>query len=661
MVENIVRKTVKDMTRPKYQNETIFGMFTALCVDTIDPWKQNRVRFFSPYFNKPDTPVKSLPFASPISVFGGFDDSGVNWVPPAGATLCLVFEHGNRAAPYYIGTTWHRDRGPDGEHNWGFNIEEYYNIHEGNRKGNNLLRGDEGDGSDNLPPWNTENYNGIDIDSIEQFDNDPEAQRKITNPHICGFKTLEKHAIKMVDGDYKCNNRWKRFEIISSCGGHMIFKDDHLHPAGQWCHPKCGCGGGDVSSCVSSSGVPEEIPDCGKGTRKNKCANPYFKAKNECRPYKGPGTPQNNKCELEQSGIQILSISGHTWLMDDSVEEPDGLPTWQKSTESFSFGCSDVFKGKIEIISATGHKLSFNDKESKKKVRGEENGIKLLTASGNKIDLNDHTISCPCDGESGDPSAGNQRGIHIQSTSNHTLDMVDDGNKQCSPCRKEGGTPKAEAKRAFVRLRSGYGTSITFSDGSSQEEVRDQNLLIYVPQKGQKGAGNEERGPHMMKFQAVPSGPGQVFLRAGGDYIVSVHDTHWTIVGDKEKNPTSQITQISKDCITETQGVNFNKARTHIFKADDIIQLLAGGDCSAVGGGECQACRFPILLWTPKGITISDRVFASCSGSAQTASVFGLKPFMGDQEFSNACGGPSGQKTPIPNVPSAPAIPPAIP
>ena len=101
-------------------------MHTAYCVDTIDPWKQNRVRFFSPLLHNKDMPVKALPFAQPISCFGGFDDSGVTWVPPAGSTLCLTFEKGNRQTPYYLGTTWHRDRGPDGQRNWKYNIEEFY-------------------------------------------------------------------------------------------------------------------------------------------------------------------------------------------------------------------------------------------------------------------------------------------------------------------------------------------------------------------------------------------------------------------------------------------------------------------------------------------------------------------------------------------------------
>ena len=77
------------------QSEQQMGIITALVVETIDIWKQNRVRFFCPLFHDPNRPIKSLPWAYPISPFGGFDDCGVTWVPPAGATVCIAFEGGH--------------------------------------------------------------------------------------------------------------------------------------------------------------------------------------------------------------------------------------------------------------------------------------------------------------------------------------------------------------------------------------------------------------------------------------------------------------------------------------------------------------------------------------------------------------------------------------
>ncbi len=269
---SVVQSEYKKRWKIPAQSETQFGLFTALCVDTIDPWKQSRVRFFSPLFHNPDVTIKALPFAHSIAPAGGFDDCGQTWVPPAGSTLCISFENGNRQSPFYHGTTWHRDRGPDGQHTWNYNIDEYYQIHEGHRKG--YLAGSD-DGSQVFAPWNTEMYNGFDIDSISDFENDPEAQRKITFPNIYGWKTPQKHAIKMVDGDYKCNHKNKRLEIFSSTGNYIILKDDHLHDAGSWGHPDCGASGSEII-CTDKDGKPTEIPDCDDETDKiqRKASNP---------------------------------------------------------------------------------------------------------------------------------------------------------------------------------------------------------------------------------------------------------------------------------------------------------------------------------------------------------------------------------------------------
>ena len=157
-----------------------FGLYVGLVVDTIDIWKQNRVRFFHPKLHQPDVDVKELPWAHPISAMGGFDDSGLSWVPPAGSSVALVFESGHRSAPYYMGTVWHRDRGSLGQHIWGLEnmMDEYIKIWEGHRKGYLVGPNDE---SQVLPPWNTESYNGFDLTSILDFADKPEVQKLITS------------------------------------------------------------------------------------------------------------------------------------------------------------------------------------------------------------------------------------------------------------------------------------------------------------------------------------------------------------------------------------------------------------------------------------------------------------------------------------------------
>lgn len=1052
-MKSVARQELQANSAVVEQAEMQFGMYTALCIETIDIWKQNRVRFFSPLFHDQKMTIQKLPWANAVSSLGGFDDCGVTWVPPAGSTVCIMFENGNRASPYYLGTTWHRNRGPDGQHNWGFNIEEYYKIWEGKRNG--YLVGPN-DGSQVFPPWNTENYNGFDLSSLVDFADNPEAQKLITNPNIFGMKTPQKHYIKMVDGDPKCNLKWKRFEIMSSCGNWIMLKDDHLHYAGQWAHPQCGVPDGETS-CIEgvenssqqdtlaggfgvnldaqaeanttdltpkSGKKKEEIPCSGKssnskiigghpstGSSQTKYyksqvgANPFFKHSQECRPYKGAPTPQNNVCDLPQSGIQIMSISGHTFVMDDSVEEPSGEPSWDRE---FDFGCNDHYVGrcvganeyitlsdgsrhlagnlcdqtfnlpdidkngnfrvvsafakpnkvehvykitldngheltrnnehplwkmcrnkitsklnknqrkgnvlgwtscekinvgdfiaianslpywgnasisdndakllgyligdggftgvnvkfsqqenkqleelksivvnnynchvtklgeydyhiasnssrnlvisllkehnlmgchsknkkvpsaifqtnekitsvflnrlfstdgwasfsdngcaqigfcsiskqlikdvqhlcqkfgihgkirfkkikpsklvkkstsawcfeihkaediikfskkigiygkedavndlvvacenrkhnrkwiydqlpkslrwskvvKIEQLepeltvaiqvpethtfltevwehntywkSATGHLIEMSDVEGPQgddgaKLRGKDNYIKILTATGNKIELNDHTESqkdCP-----GCPPniAGSERGIHLRTTSNHTIDMVDETNEQCAPCRMEGGIPISKAKKAFVRIRTGYGLEMSFNDNYSQENTEQQYVQIFCPQKD-----NADRGPHIHRYQEAPSGPGLVFLRVGGNYITSTYDNHITIVGDEEKNPSDLMEIVTRTNLVYTKDVYLNVTdKLHLFYAKEMILLLAGEDCNAPpdGCGGCNGtdpCFGAVVVYDfcTGCIRISDRVFASSSGNAQQLSIFQLAPFM---------------------------------
>lgn len=670
----VVQSEMRNSLRVHSQAETQFGVYIGLCVETIDIWKENRIRFFCPLYHDPKRPIKELPWAYPISAMGGFDDSGLSWVPPAGASVAILFACGARGAPYYIGTTWHRDRGPTGQHNWGVNIDEYYKVSEGHRSG--YLAGPN-DESQVLPPWNTEQYNGFDISSAVDFSNDPEAQKRITTPHIYGFKTPEKHAIKMVDGDPKCNRRWKRFELTSSNGNYIMMKDDHLHYAGQWAHPSCGGQEGDVSCIegqnngtegnditripglsnnVVTSPSTDDTPKEGEKKEQIGCedkksnkkiigghprtppgtkyagsqvgANPYFKHENECRPFKGPRTPENNVCDLPQSGIQICSISGHTLVMDDSVEEPSGDMGWERSKEGFSFGCNDHFLGRSYWKSATGHMIEMSDIESPagddgRKLRGDQNFIRLLSANGNRIELNDHTVEqkdCPgCPPNVG----GKKRGITMETTSKHTFEMIDEQNEQCSECRKSGGQPVPKAKKAFIRIRTGYGLEFLMKDDNSQEKTVNQQIKLFCPQKD-----NSERGPHINLFQESVEGPGLVFLRVGGDYVVSTYDNYVIQVGDQEKHPTDMMEIVSGKKIVYTKDAYLNiSKKSHLFLASEKILLMAGEDCTDKEKKK-GPCIGPVLVYVNGCLRLSDRVYATASCSASPASIFMLSPLV---------------------------------
>jgi len=665
MLEKVLKEMAVDLRsankrryRKKLQNVSLHNMHRALCIDTMDHWKEGRVRFFHPVLHKPGLPIKSYPWAKPVSSMGGFDDSGLTWVPPAGSTLVLMFENGSRESPYYFGTTWHRDRGPGGNM-FPVPIPEYNSVYSGHRGGYLVGPNDE---SQVLPPWNTENYNGNDIDSVEDFSNDPEEQKRMTYANIYGFKTPEKHMVKLVDGNAKCNRRHKRLEIMSSCGNWFIMKDDHLHYGGQWAHPSCPPGGEsggsqDISMCSESDdqnpyytdphGRPIEKTDCNGNIlgghpstpgfppenptqyyKSQGGANRFFKHQNECRPYRGPGTPQNNRCDLPQTGMQLLTIGGHTMVMDDSVEEPSGSPIWERSMENFSFGCTNKCLGVMYIKSMTGHRFVMSDVEKDEGLRGEDNYVELVSAGGNKIQLNDHTIGeggcTPCP-----PNyAGEKRGILIESTSMHKIRMSDHMNEQCSPCRKEGGIPINKATQAFMQFRSGYGSEMMFSDDNSQQETQNQWIQITNPQCAGDSDPycNKERGPHFMRFQARPQGqPGIIFLRAGGHAIRQTYDMDIVLVGDKEKNPSDKFTYVSKMHIRSTEDVDFRySGQLHIFFAEKYILLMAGRDCPPPAGKKCKGpCLYPVIVgrcpwfcpvtgamhWTEKAM--SERVFAS--------------------------------------------------
>jgi len=639
-----------------HRNPAELSVYKAWVISTEDPHLQGRVRFFSPYLHKPDMNTREYPFASPISSYSGFDDSGMVAVPPAGATIMIIFEAGFTNAPYYLGSIWTRNRGKGGAKIWDniVNMKEYDDIHDTHRKGYFIGPGDNpNDESQVLPPWNTDNYQMLDPDSLSDIETDPDAWLRATIPHQSGIKSIQKHMIKMDDGDPKCNYRWKRMEIMSSTGNWMIFKDDHMHEGGQWAHPQC-CdsssgGSGGNADCLDEKGDPiEKLGSPGHCDPQpfviqGECKNKYFKHKNECRPYTGPGTPQNNKCELPQSGVQILTYGGHSAIFDDSVAEPVGVPKWERSMQPFHWGCKNMCLGKMLFKSMTGHRLELNDEEyqlnekwSTVHVKGMEtgkpglrggkikvedgkydpwdvislpsqinedlemvprprpsrNGILLLTANGNRVELNDDTLP----GDTGGPN----RGITMQSTSNHTFEMIDFNNEQPSSKRKEGGVPAPKAKNAYVRIRSGYGLMLEMMDNFSQEEMQSQYVRLVTPQKGSCC------GPHEIRLQENSDNEcGQILVRAGGDYVRTVMGNDMVIVGDDE-GCLEQADKLlfvvkGKYIIDVPKDLYYNHADQHIFFAEKHIILAAGRDCPPADNDnptfdEMGPCLYPVLV-----------------------------------------------------------------
>lgn len=579
-----------------------FGLVQALCVDTVDPHHVNRIRFFHPTFDKPDSKIGALPFARPVSVLGGFDDCGSNWIPPAGSRVILLFEHGDRRAPYYIGTTWTVDRGPGQE--FGHRIPEYDRLYRDNRKKGYLV-GDK-TGRQDYPQWNSESMNSFDPKPDNNPDFESDSQSNITYPNIYGAKSPGKHLWKMVDGNHLCNDRWRRFEIMSSRGNYLLFKDDHLHPNGQWAHPSC-CSSGDSSSGGSSSGAgakfglqsgadlrscrsdiagsqafdpellnqtkPSEQTKCDGDSspfginKQNICSNPYFKRKEECRPF----SPQRYQ-PLPQSGVELQSLCGHTMIMDDSVEEPAGVPSWELDWDT---GCNDKIKSKMFLRSCSGHMITLNDDEDGPHAKGSprwrsnKNGIFFNSATGHSFEMNDHS-----QGGQNNCKSGNERQIKMKSTSGHTFQMYDGQDlQQCSPYRTDRGIPLSKATHAFCELRSGYGLILRMEDKNSQEKTVRQSIKLIAPQKD-----NTKRGPHIFAMQENATGPGFIFTRAGGRYAVYSFDDSRHIVGTPE-NSADMAHYVYGNYLIACKKTWFCENKLTYFQAEEVIVLGAGLDC----------------------------------------------------------------------------------
>lgn len=675
--KHLVETSIKRSFKVEAQSQTLYAPLVGYCVSTLDPLALNRVRVFHPLLCKPDVKVKGLPFARNCTNTGGFDDAGGCWVPPAGSSVLIVCENGDRQMPIVIGTVWRKNRGPNASY-FPYPIQEFYSLWKNdNYRGDGYLIG-KTDGSQDYPPWDTENGNVNNFDNEKDIDKDPDAQQKITYPNIYGWKTPGKHYIKMVDGDYRCNNRWSRFELMSKTGHCIIMKDDWFHSSGEWANPKAACassGTTDDSSCdkvsallalniggninpegdfvsgdITGNTVNSTSGQCDGSPAPVKCSNPYAKRAEEARPYKGSVLPQNNKCELPQAGIFQQSVGGHQVVMDDSVNQPrEGRINYKRV---FDTGCDDKLKMKFYFKSATGHMLLFDDTEDDSRVRGKTNGIRLQSAAGNYFYLKDHTQS--------NCIAGNERGLEFGTTSGHVFEMNDSQNEHCSPTRKGfisqddlqrtaelNPQPVSKAKNAYVQLRTGYGLMMRFDDGTSQEETQNQFIMLLAQPK--PASTDSCIQPHMLLMQLEQNGGGFIQLSSGGSFVLHSRSNSLESVGSDDC-PANKVTNVFGNYLVSAKKLLFTKSDTHLDLADKYIILGAGQDCpldeedatntadqaanaagtaveNATTTGQSQKsmgpCIFPLIIAKDPQVCpltgflhwtkYSDRVFASAS------------------------------------------------
>ncbi len=81
-----------------------------------------------------------------------------------------------------------------------------------------------------------------------------------------------------------------------------------------------------------------------------------------------------------------------------------------------------------------------------------------------------------------------------------------------------------------------------------------------------------------------------------GDYIIQTYDGMQVQVGDPDKNPSDKVLTVSQNYTVNVEEFYFNKAKTHLFSADDYIILAAGADCPVNTGTDQIAYLWEKLL-----------------------------------------------------------------
>lgn len=407
----------------------------AIVTNTLDPLCKHRVQIYCPKIHA-NAQASTLPWAEVASFFGSLEDQGSSFTPPAGSTVLVSFEDGDRESPIVIGSIYNASRG-DG----GYQIIEERTLWGGtpgqraDAKNPNTSR----DPNYLMPPWNNESYDRPDGYT---------AGANAPTPHIYGIKTPQKHFIQFHDGNPKKELKGKRLVIQSSKGSTIFMKDDVLQSPSE----------------IFENPMWDDFKDAYPGLMYS------------ARPY------NQHTIELKQSGVQIQSVGGGRLIISDETERDQFSNAW-----SAGWSPQGRMRSFVCLESITGHQIIARDSERIEGHRSRTDGVFLVSASGNFVGLRDDTI-----GQIG----GFERGILLWSTSNHRIELNDYTVENASPRSPSGGlrwrrgrpgraeiplapgnhTPNA--KRAYIRIRSGFGQIMELNDLGSQEDNARQYILI---------------------------------------------------------------------------------------------------------------------------------------------------------------------------------------
>jgi hypothetical protein len=490
--ESVAARFYKDMSDMRERvSDVVKGdtsLHRAIVTSTSDPLCKGRVQIYSHVLHYGNEDQAKLPWAEVASFFGGLDDQGSVFTPPVGSTVIVLFERGDKGNPIIIGSVRNETRGKDSVE---FSIEKEDERWEGTPgvrvDGKNSATNS--DPNHLMPPWNNESYNRADGEDEEE-----------TDPHIYGIKTPEKHFIQFADGDYKNDLKGKRIVIQSSRGNLIYLKDDVLQSSGE----------------IYENSLLDDFRDG------------YHGYKYSIRPF------GKKHVELRHTGIQFQSFAGGRFIISDETEGNQKSNKWSEGFDETS-----PFWSFVCLESLTGHQIIMRDSESARGVRSSTNGLFFISASGNTLQLNDHT-------EGG--IGGESRGVLLKSTANHALRFEDHTVDNQSPERLPVGGMKwrngessneemeievyerqVDGKQCRVILESGFGQCIEFNDLGSQTENSNQFLIIRNNNKDESSDFGPSYNFIRMNCQSNNKnfliwGAGDFEIRSNNKFTRIVHD-----------------------------------------------------------------------------------------------------------------------------------------
>lgn len=557
----------------------LYGIHLGVCVDTRDPWKMGRITVYCPVVHNLKTASylteTSLPWARPCSAFGAIDDMGSIFIPPEGSVVLILFEAGHREAPFYIGSTWIPKKSDASKDESDFTPEREISRWSSGKRNSDIKTGET---NSLFPPWNNESYYGEDLQvkqggqsilanntrNLQLYtDLDEEKKgkygegystkgwRSFDTPHIYGIKTPEKHMIQFDDGSYDRENKlWgKRLVVQSSKGSFIIMKDDADQTA-------------------------EEI-------YKHK----FWDSKNDNvsvgnEPFDKPAN--KHTIELNHTGVQIQSFGGGRLIIDDKIQgnlKPNGVNEWNSTFPPIPEKGIRLWRTMTRLESHTEHRITLSDHhEDKEFQRSSNDGIFLSSACGHYMGMIDHTDNTG--------KAGSNRKIHIQSTSGHKIELKDNKCTVKSPTIRSNArysgknqrdyrdnfiydSPKSMSngqdlgEKVCLKITSGFGHYLLFEDGSKQDKVTEQFLILS------NAPGWNE--PHNFLKMNQSSGNKLVHLNCAGERLTTVESNYLRYTKQSETliSNQNQIHIVEKgnmiDAVLEQNLVQYVKLQNHVI------------------------------------------------------------------------------------------------